>query len=104
MLVSVTERTREIGIRKSLGARYADIMLQFLTESVLLSIAGGLIGVAFGTFVAFALSAAFGTTLKVTAPYVLLSVFVSSAVGIVSGWYPAKRAAGMDPVVALRAE
>jgi len=104
MLVSVTERTREIGIRKSLGARSADIMLQFLTESVILSMAGGVVGLALGAAVSAALSALFGATLKITAPYVLLSVFVSTAVGVLSGWYPARRAARMDPVVALRAE
>jgi putative ABC transport system permease protein len=104
MLVSVTERTREIGIRKSLGARQADILLQFLIESVILSLAGGLIGLLFGALVAAALSALFGATLKVTASYVILSIFVSSAVGIISGWYPARRAARMDPVAALRAE
>ncbi len=104
MLVSVTERTREIGIRKSLGARSADIMLQFLTESVILSLAGGMIGLGMGAVVSAALSAAFGATLKITAPYVLLAIFVSSAVGIISGWYPARRAARLDPVVALRAE
>ena len=104
MLVSVTERTREIGIRKSLGARRGDIMLQFLTESVMLSIAGGLVGLGAGALVCGLLSALFGATLKISASYVLLSVFVSSAVGIISGWYPARRAARLDPVVALRAE
>jgi putative ABC transport system permease protein len=104
MLVSVTERTREIGVRKSLGARRGDIMLQFLTESVILSLFGGCFGVALGALVAFIISKAAGLTLVVTLPYVLVSVFVSSAVGIVSGWYPARRAAFLDPVVALRAE
>lgn len=104
MLVSVTERTREIGVRKSLGARQSDIMLQFLTESVLLSMAGGFIGLVIGYGVCAGLTAAFGTTLKVTLPYVFLAVFVSTTVGILSGWYPARRAARMDPVVALRAE
>jgi putative ABC transport system permease protein len=104
MLVSVTERTREIGIRKSLGARQSDIMLQFLTEAVILSLAGGLVGVTGGAALAAGLSVAFGLTLQVTLPYVLLSVLVSSAVGILSGWYPARRAARLDPVVALRAE
>jgi putative ABC transport system permease protein len=104
MLVSVTERTREIGIRKSLGARQGDIMLQFLTESVMLSLAGGLAGLAAGALVSAVLSAVFGATLRITFPYVLLSIFVSSAVGILSGWYPARRAARLDPVVALRAE
>jgi putative ABC transport system permease protein len=104
MLVSVTERTREIGVRKSLGARQHDILLQFLTESVILSITGGIIGLMTGYAVCAALSAAFGTTLKVTLPYVFLSIFVSTAVGMLSGWYPARRAARLDPVVALRAE
>ena len=104
MLVSVTERTREIGIRKSLGARQGDILLQFLIESVILSLAGGLMGLTLGALAAMALSALFGATLKVTAGYVVLSIFVSSAVGIISGWYPARRAARLDPVAALRAE
>ena len=104
MLVSVTERTREIGIRKSLGARQSDIMLQFLSESVMLSLCGGTLGVLLGALLALVVSKLFDLTLKITMPYVLVSVFVSSAVGIISGWYPARRAARLDPVVALRAE
>lgn len=104
MLVSVTERTREIGIRKSLGARQGDILLQFLTESVILSLFGGMIGLGVGAGAAALITAVSGAAMKVTLPYVFLAVFVSSTVGIVSGWYPARRAARMDPVVALRAE
>jgi putative ABC transport system permease protein len=104
MLVSVTERTREIGLRKSLGARQHDIMLQFLIESVILSIAGGILGLGLGALVSAALTAAFGTTLRISLPYVLLAIMVSSTVGVISGWYPARRAARLDPVNALRAE
>jgi putative ABC transport system permease protein len=104
MLVSVTERTREIGVRKSLGARRSDIMLQFLIEAAVMSSVGGLIGIAFGAVLVAIVSKAFQLQLTITAPYVFLSVFVSAAVGIVSGWYPASRASKLDPVEALRAE
>jgi putative ABC transport system permease protein len=104
MLVSVTERTREIGIRKSLGARPGDIRLQFLIEAVLLSIAGGSIGLVLGAVAAAGLGEVLDLPLPVTATYVMLAIAVSSLTGIVSGWYPAARAASLDPVVALRAE
>jgi putative ABC transport system permease protein len=104
MLVSVTERTREIGIRKSLGARQRDIRLQFLIEAVLLAAAGGAIGLFTGAFLTAALARLFEIRLRVTLPYVALALFVSSTVGIISGWYPARRAARLDPVEALRAE
>ena len=104
MLVSVTERTREIGIRKSLGARQADILLQFLIEAVFLSVMGGLMGLALGFAAAKGLSIAFGVDLEVTPFYMLLSVIVSSTVGVVSGWYPARMAARLDPIEAMRSE
>jgi putative ABC transport system permease protein len=104
MLVSVTERTREIGVRKALGGRKSDILLQFLVESVVLSVIGGIAGLALGWGVSQILGRALEARLPVTLPYVVLSVAVSSLVGILSGWYPASRAAKMDPVAALRAE
>jgi len=104
MLVSVTERTHEIGIRKSLGARPADIKLQFLIEAVILSAVGGLVGILLGAGAAALLSRLFEISLRVTPDYVGVAIAVASAVGIASGWYPASRAARMDPAAALRAE
>jgi putative ABC transport system permease protein len=104
MLVSVTERTHEIGIRKSLGARPRDIRLQFLIEAAFLSAAGGAVGLFGGAVLTQVLARIFEIRLRVTLPYVALALFVSSTVGIVSGWYPARRAARLDPVAALRAE
>ncbi len=104
MLVSVTERTREIGIRKALGARRSDIMMQFLTEAVFLAAIGGLIGLGLGVVSAHVLGIVLEVGLPVTWPYVVLAIAVSSITGILSGWYPAKRAARMDPVEALRQE
>jgi len=104
MLVSVTERTREIGIRKALGARHGDVMMQILIEAVVLAVLGGAIGVALGSMATLLLSRVFDLSLHITFGYVALSIGVSSIVGIVSGWYPAARAARLDPVVALRAE
>jgi putative ABC transport system permease protein len=104
MLVSVTERTREIGIRKSLGARRSDIMRQILIEAVLMATAGGAAGVLVGFIATTALTAALGVALTISPFYILLSVFVSGAVGVISGWYPASRASKLDPIVALRAD
>jgi putative ABC transport system permease protein len=104
MLVSVTERTQEIGLRKSLGARRGDILLQILIEAVALASVGGAIGVATGAVLALVLGQIFSLKLHITLAYVVLSIGVSSIVGIASGWYPAARASRLDPVVALRAE
>ena len=104
MLVSVTERTREIGIRKAIGAKSNDILLQFLIEAVVLSVLGGGIGIVLGTMG----SSLIGTALKMTTSISLTSVLVafgfSAAIGIVFGVFPAKKAASMDPIDALRFE
>jgi putative ABC transport system permease protein len=104
MLVSVTERTHEIGIRKAMGARHGDIMQQVLIEAVLLAMIGGGVGVAIGAIVTAILGRVFELSLHITPGYVALALGVSTVVGIASGWYPASRAAKLDPVVALRAE
>ncbi len=104
MLAAVTERTREIGVRRALGARRRDIAAQFLVESVVLSGVGGLLGVGLGAGVAALVTYAFGfpTILRAWSP--LVAVAVAVAVGLASGTYPARRAAAMDPVEALRHE
>jgi putative ABC transport system permease protein len=102
MLTSVTERTREIGLRKAVGARRADISMQFLAESVALTFLGGVIGVLLGIGVSAALNAFMGITTQVSIPSVLLAAGVSVGIGVVFGYYPALRASGMNPVEALR--
>ncbi|MEJ7734407.1 MAG: ABC transporter permease [Polyangiaceae bacterium] len=104
MLVSVAERTREIGIRMAIGAREADIMTQFLVESVVLAILGGLVGTAIGYLGIVAFRAALDWPMKLELASVVLAVGVSSFIGIVFGFFPARRAAKMDPVVALGRE
>jgi len=109
MLVSVTERTREIGLRKALGARKKDILIQFLTESSLLSLFGGLLGIVLGWLIAFVvgrIASASGTpfTPVVSLNAIILATVFSTAVGLFFGLYPANRAAGLEPVEALRYE
>ena len=109
MLVSVTERTREIGLRKALGARKRDILIQFLTESSLLSLIGGIIGIMLGWLISYLvgrIAVASGTafTPVVGLDAILLATLFSAAVGLFFGIYPANRAAGLEPVEALRYE
>jgi putative ABC transport system permease protein len=104
MLVSVTERTREIGIRMAVGARSRQIRMQFLTESVSLSLIGGLIGVLVGAGAAFGISRILGWPTFVSPLAVSVSFAFSAAVGIFFGYYPAHRAASLDPIEALRYE
>ena len=109
MLVSVTERTREIGLRKALGARRRDILIQFLTESSLLSVIGGIIGIIFGWLIAFAVGKIAEANETVFVPVVgldavTLATLFSAAVGLFFGIYPANRAASLEPVEALRYE
>jgi putative ABC transport system permease protein len=104
MLVSVTERTKEIGIRKAVGARRSDILMQFLIEAVTVTAIGGAIGVLTGFALAYLISFLIGFPLLMSAGSALLGVGVSSIVGVISGLWPAWRAARLDPIEALRAE
>lgn len=102
MLVSVTERTREIGIRKALGARTASIMLQFLAESAIITLLGGVIGIILGVVGANLVCGLMGFTAQVTAVTILITTLFSTGVGLFFGIYPARKAAKMSPIEALR--
>lgn len=104
MLVSVTERTKEIGLRKALGAEPVRIQMQFLIESITLSMLGGVIGVIFGLLIAWAGSVLLNTNFALSPGAILLGVGFSAAVGIVFGWAPARRASRLNPIDALRSE
>ena len=104
MLAVVTERTHEIGVRKSLGARRVDILRQFLVESSMLAASGGVIGWLVAWGVAVLVRTATPVPMNVPASAVLISIVLSAAVGLFFGIYPAQRAAKLDPIAALRAE
>jgi len=104
MLTTVTERTREIGLRKSIGAKRRDISQQFLAEAVLLTFLGGAIGIVFGWLASLAIAKFANTTTSVSGSSVLLAFAVSAAIGIIFGYYPAQRAAKLNPIDALRYE
>jgi putative ABC transport system permease protein len=104
MTVSVTERTREIGIRKSLGARTGSILTQFLAEAAILTFTGGIIGMLFGFLIAYILCQIVGFTFTVNPVLVLIVVMISTGIGLFFGIYPAKRAANLNPIDALHME
>ncbi len=104
MLVSVTERTREIGIRMSVGARGRDVLLQFLIEALLISLLGGLIGIGLGIMVSQVIANLMSWPVTITIQSILMSFIFSSAIGIFFGWYPARKAARLNPIDALRYE
>jgi len=104
MLVAVAERTHEIGIRKSLGARRRDILRQFLVEAATLSTMGAIIGIVLGIALAKGISLTTPLPAKVAPWSIVVATLLGTIVGIVSGVYPARRAAGLDPIAALRQE
>lgn len=104
MLVTVTERTREIGLRKALGAKKKDITMQFLIEAVILTVAGGTLGMALGIIASFSISMLVNLPFTLSLSSIILAIGVSGGIGILFGWYPASKAANLQPIEALRYE
>lgn len=104
MFVSVTERTKEIGLRMSVGGRGIDILMQFLIEAVLLSIIGGIIGILFGLGISYVATSLLSFPMIIMTNAIVISFLVCSAIGIFFGWYPAKKAANLNPIDAIRHE
>ena len=104
MLVSVTERTREIGIRVAVGARRRDVLLQFLAEAIILSCTGGLLGLGLGYLLSKGITEFLEWPTMISTPAALMAFGVAVGIGIFFGWYPARKAAGTDPIDALRFE
>ncbi len=104
MLVSVTERTREIGLRMAVGARSGNILRQFLVEAVVLCLLGGAIGIALGRSSSYLVRITLHWPIETSLPAILAAVAVSASVGVLFGWYPAWKASGLDPIEALRYE
>jgi len=104
MYVSVTERTREIGLRMSIGGKGKFILMQFLFESTMLSVFGGIIGILLGYFSCMVISSIMSWPVVITTQSVVLAFVVCAAIGIFFGWYPARKAAALNPIDALRYE
>jgi ABC-type antimicrobial peptide transport system permease subunit len=104
MLTVVTERTKEIGLRKAIGAKTKDISLQFLLEAAVITIIGGIIGIILGWLISFAISKIAGISTSVSLFAILLSFGISGLIGIIFGYYPARRASKLNPIEALRYE
>ncbi len=104
MYVTVTERTREIGLRMAVGGKNRDILMQFLAESTILSLIGGIIGIFFGIAISYIASTALGWPFMVSAMAIAISFVVCAFIGIFFGWYPARTASNLDPITALRFE
>ena len=104
MLVSVTERTREIGIRLAIGARGNDILVQFIVEAAVLSMIGGLIGILLGVSASFIINPLFSMPVVISPGIIILSFVFSAAIGVFFGYYPARRASAMNPIEALHYE
>lgn len=104
MLVTVIERTREIGLRKALGAKDSTVVTQFLIESIILTIGGGTVGMIIGIILSYIISLAMSLPFTISLVSIILAFGVSGAIGILFGWYPAKKAADLSPIEALRYE
>lgn len=104
MLVTVTERTREIGLRKALGAKQKTVITQFLVEAIILTLTGGIIGMILGILISYILSSVMSLPFTISWPAILLAMGVSGIIGVVFGWYPAQKASKLQPIEALRYE